>query len=53
VIRAGNAGDIVKARDGERDVVNCGGGRDRVKADRKDKLRSCENGRKRAKGRKR
>ena len=39
----GNGDDKVKVRDGERDRVNCGKGKnDRVIADREDKLRGCE-----------
>jgi Ca2+-binding RTX toxin-like protein len=38
--RGGN--DLVDARDGQRDVVYCGTGRDTVRADREDLLRGCE-----------
>jgi Ca2+-binding RTX toxin-like protein len=39
----GRAGaDLIDARDGERDVVYCGTGRDTVRADREDLLRGCE-----------
>jgi predicted acyl esterase len=39
----GNGDDKVKVRDGERDRVDCGKGKkDRVTADRMDKLRGCE-----------
>lgn len=42
-LTGGAGGDRMYARDGERDVVNCGPGRDRVKADGKDRVRrSCE-----------
>jgi Ca2+-binding RTX toxin-like protein len=37
---AGN--DVISARDGSRDVIDCGAGRDRVTADRRDHLRGCE-----------
>ena len=37
---AGN--DRINVRDGERDTVNCGAGRDTVRADRRDRLRGCE-----------
>jgi hypothetical protein len=37
---AGN--DTISARDGSRDVIDCGAGLDRVTADRRDHLRSCE-----------
>jgi Ca2+-binding RTX toxin-like protein len=40
---AGNSGnDRISARDGQRDRVNCGSGRDSVRADRIDVLRRCE-----------
>jgi dienelactone hydrolase len=42
-INGGKGGDRIFARDGARDVVKCGKGRDRVKADRKDRVSaSCE-----------
>jgi Ca2+-binding RTX toxin-like protein len=37
---AGN--DTISARDGSRDVIDCGAGLDRVTADRRDRLRGCE-----------
>jgi uncharacterized repeat protein (TIGR01451 family) len=37
---AGN--DTISARDGSRDVVQCGAGLDRVMADRRDRVRGCE-----------
>ena len=40
---SGGAGrDTINAKDGRRDVVDCGAGRDRVRADRRDVLRHCE-----------
>jgi uncharacterized delta-60 repeat protein len=39
---AGAGDDVVDARNGTRDVVNCGAGRDSVRADRSDRLRGCE-----------
>jgi Ca2+-binding RTX toxin-like protein len=40
----GDAGnDKINVRDGQRDVVNCGSGRDSVTADKVDVLRNCEN----------
>jgi hypothetical protein len=41
----GRGSDLIKARDGGRqgDIVLCGRGRDKVIADRPDKLRGCEN----------
>ena len=42
-VTAGAGPDVIYARDGYRDVISCGRGRDRVIADRKDKVsRSCE-----------
>ena len=41
-VAGGNGDDTVKVRDKERDRVNCGKGKDKVTADRKDKLRGCE-----------
>ncbi len=38
--RQGN--DVIRVRDGERDTVDCGPGRDTVAADRRDVLRGCE-----------
>jgi len=39
----GGAGpDLILARDGERDDVRCGAGRDRVVADQLDRLTGCE-----------
>jgi Ca2+-binding RTX toxin-like protein len=37
---AGN--DTISARDGSRDVIDCGAGLDRITADRRDRLRGCE-----------
>jgi TolB protein len=42
-VTAGAGPDVIYARDGYRDLISCGRGRDRVIADRKDKVsRSCE-----------
>jgi hypothetical protein len=38
----GPGNDVVSARDGSRDVIDCGAGLDRVTADRRDRLRGCE-----------
>ena len=39
----GGAGrDTIRARDRARDTVSCGSGRDRVQADRRDRLTGCE-----------
>ena len=37
---AGN--DVILARDGERDVIRCGAGRDRAVVDRSDRVIGCE-----------
>jgi uncharacterized delta-60 repeat protein len=39
---AGAGNDRVNARNGVRETVNCGAGRDSVRADRSDRLRGCE-----------
>jgi Ca2+-binding RTX toxin-like protein len=41
-VDAGTGNDSIDVRNGRRDVVRCGKGRDRVVADRGDKLISCE-----------
>lgn len=38
----GAGGDTIRARDGKRDAVDCGPGRDRAIVDRTDILRGCE-----------
>ncbi len=42
VIDGGAGNDSIEARNGERDRVICGPGRDRVRADRYDRLNGCE-----------
>jgi hypothetical protein len=42
VIDGGAGNDSIDARNGERDRVICGTGRDRVRADRTDRLNACE-----------
>ena len=42
VIASGPGDDLVDVRDGERDRVRCGPGRDTVKADRFNALIGCE-----------
>jgi uncharacterized repeat protein (TIGR01451 family) len=42
LVRAGAGNDVVNARDGARDVIECGPGVDRVTADRRDRLVGCE-----------
>jgi Ca2+-binding RTX toxin-like protein len=42
MVDAGSGNDSVEARNGERDRIICGSGRDRVHADRYDRLNGCE-----------
>jgi uncharacterized repeat protein (TIGR01451 family) len=42
LVRAGAGNDVINARDGSRDVIECASGLDRVTADRRDRLRGCE-----------
>jgi Ca2+-binding RTX toxin-like protein len=42
VVIAGRGNDVVNAANGARDVISCGSGRDRVRADHRDVLRGCE-----------
>ncbi len=42
LLLGGPGRDVIGSRDGRRDRVRCGGGRDRVSADRRDRLRGCE-----------
>jgi uncharacterized delta-60 repeat protein len=42
VIRGGSGNDRISARNGARDVVNCGTGRDRATVDRVDRVTACE-----------
>jgi Ca2+-binding RTX toxin-like protein len=41
-IRGGAGRDRISARDGRRDRVDCGSGRDRARIDKKDRVRACE-----------
>ncbi|HEV2060430.1 MAG TPA: calcium-binding protein, partial [Solirubrobacteraceae bacterium] len=41
-IDGGSGNDSIEARNGERDRIICGPGRDRVRADRYDRLNGCE-----------
>jgi Ca2+-binding RTX toxin-like protein len=41
-LKGGPGRDRISAKDGKRDRVDCGPGRDVVRADRKDRLRRCE-----------
>jgi hypothetical protein len=42
VYSAGGGADSVLAANGRTETINCGSGRDSVRADRKDRLRGCE-----------
>lgn len=42
LLRAEGGRDLIRARDFQRDRIHCGDGRDRVEADRRDRLRGCE-----------
>jgi Ca2+-binding RTX toxin-like protein len=42
VYSAGGGADSVLAANGRKETINCGSGRDAVRADRADKLRGCE-----------
>ena len=42
IIDGGRGNDSIEARNGERDRIVCGSGTDRVRADRIDRLNSCE-----------
>jgi Ca2+-binding RTX toxin-like protein len=42
IIIAGFGADLVHARDGEPDWIDCGPGRDRAVVDRGDRVRGCE-----------
>jgi Ca2+-binding RTX toxin-like protein len=43
VIMGGDGNDFIDVRDGQKDIVNCGDGRDRVIADQMDRVaRNCE-----------
>jgi hypothetical protein len=41
-LNGGPGSDYVVAKDGKKEIVNCGSGRDGTKADKGDKLKSCE-----------
>jgi hypothetical protein len=42
VLVGGHGKDVIEARDGERDVIRCGKGTDRVGADARDRVVGCE-----------
>ena len=46
-LRGGSGRDTITSRDGVRETVNCGSGRDSVLADRTDRLTGCERVRRR------
>jgi hypothetical protein len=41
-LRRGPGRDVVQARNGKRELVRCGSGRDRARVDRRDRVRACE-----------
>jgi Ca2+-binding RTX toxin-like protein/membrane-associated phospholipid phosphatase len=41
-VLGGSGNDTIDARNGHRDTINCGAGRDTVRADPTDRVRSCE-----------
>jgi len=41
-VAAGGGDDTISARDATRDAIDCGGGRDKVTADRTDTVKNCE-----------
>jgi hypothetical protein len=42
LVSAGAGNDTINAADGVRESIDCGAGRDTVRADRRDRLRGCE-----------
>jgi Ca2+-binding RTX toxin-like protein len=42
VLNGGPGNDTIHAQDGRKDTINCGSGKDRVFADRIDRLQGCE-----------
>jgi Ca2+-binding RTX toxin-like protein len=42
LLSGGRGHDSISAQDSKRDVIRCGPGRDRVRADQRDRLRGCE-----------
>jgi secreted trypsin-like serine protease len=42
VLSGAGGRDLINSRDGARDIVNCGPGRDTVRRDRRDRVRGCE-----------
>jgi hypothetical protein len=41
-VLAGPGDDAINSVDGVRETIDCGSGRDTVRADRRDRLRGCE-----------
>ncbi|MEA2492090.1 MAG: hypothetical protein QOJ29_1, partial [Thermoleophilaceae bacterium] len=41
-LNGGLGNDTINSKDGVAELVNCGAGKDKVKADKKDKLKGCE-----------
>jgi Ca2+-binding RTX toxin-like protein len=41
-VKGGSGNDNIATQNGKRDSVDCGAGRDRIRADRGDKLKNCE-----------
>ena len=42
IVKGGTGDDVIYARDGERDTIDCGPGKDRVIADKIDRMVNCE-----------
>jgi Ca2+-binding RTX toxin-like protein len=41
-VSGGSGNDTIQARDGERDTIDCGSGKDTVVADKIDVVKGCE-----------
>jgi Ca2+-binding RTX toxin-like protein len=41
-LNGGAGADTINVRDGKRDTVRCGPGKDRARADKRDRLHGCE-----------
>ena len=41
-VSAGSGDDTISAANGQVEIISCGGGRDRVRADRRDRVAGCE-----------
>ena len=42
MIKAGAGNDTIKAKNKKRETIDCGPGKDKVTADKTDKLKGCE-----------